>query len=1028
MDGLIWGGIVKTNDSPSEIDTPRVGGIHYRVGAQAGHVIRIDDELIIDASSMGIFKIKKNWQNLHDVDLIKELKVLYNLPESQITPNMLEELRQKYAKDWKNWPVNLGAPYVDVNENGIYDPVLDANGYPLPGLGDYPGMDQAEQTLFMVVNDLDSVKVKSLSGSEPLGLEVQITLWSYDTDFLPLAHTIFKRYVFVNKSKNAIDSMFVGQFVDADVGDYSDDLIGCDTLLNLAFAFNGNEVDFEAIKKDLPPPALGYCLLQGPMVETGNTSDIGYKNLNPLNGFKNLPMTSFVYWASGGSLADPPLGVIDYTLQMYNMLNGYIPTNDLKYPTPYVAGSGPNAGQPTKFPLSGDPINDPQGLFGDVDGRGWNMGPSDRRFMMNTGPFTLRPDESQEIILAIIGGLERDRLGAVKQVKNIVNYLRAAYQNQFKNVLPKPEVPQVKATPFDEYVVLNWGWDAGSVQGIEQQVKNGFRFEGYNVYQLPRADAGLDDPRTVKIATFDLINDVAKISGLKAHPVNGRYYETMLQEGSNSGVKHYLVIKEDQINKTKFYRGSSYYFAVTSYNYNPELPEYPSLESDYQTVSVIIQDEPPGDRYFSEAEQEIEVVASKESNVLCLVNVVDPAAVTGHDYQVYFTPDTDTASANYGTYLWNLKDLTTGLTVLTGQIIKELEEDTPPDKMDEDQLIVDGLLVQVLARPNGLAAIVQVAGAEGILTREENVWHSLSWIYDPNRFYISAGGGNGTIDRLLSGINHARCHDFELRFTDSGGWYLWWDEDSNKVAARMPFEAWDVGPATYDDPSDDIRCLTGGYSGGATPGVFDFAYQDPFFGYAATDWIDIRKPLNEQGSYQAFAQDIESGAFTYQWWDNSVEVLSNIIICDFGGARTLPPSGTVIRFITTKGADQELTFTFTAPDKIEDDLDLMKKDVEKINVFPNPYYAASRLEPDRFTHFVTFNHLPPRAVIRIFTLNGVLVRKLEKNEDSQFFRWDLKNEKGRPVASGMYIIHIDMPELGKQKILKLLVIASEQIH
>ncbi|WP_457565309.1 T9SS type A sorting domain-containing protein, partial [Caldithrix abyssi] len=243
----------------------------------------------------------------------------------------------------------------------------------------------------------------------------------------------------------------------------------------------------------------------------------------------------------------------------------------------------------------------------------------------------------------------------------------------------------------------------------------------------------------------------------------------------------------------------------------------------------------------------------------------------------------------------------------------------------------------------------------------------------------------------------------------------------------VPFEAWDVGRGTYDDATDDIRCLTGGYSGGATPGVFDFAYQDPAFGFPATDWIDIRKPINEQGSYPVFAQDIESGVFSYSWWDNSVEILSGIIICDYGGAATLPPTNTVIRFITTKGPDENLTFTFNAPGKIENDPELMKKDVEKINVFPNPYYAASSMEPDRFTHFVTFNHLPPHAIIRIFTLNGALVRKLEKLDDSQFFRWDLKNEKGWRVASGLYIVHIDMPELGKQKVLKLMVITGEEV-
>jgi len=528
-----------------------------------------------------------------------------------------------------------------------------------------------------------------------------------------------------------------------------------------------------------------------------------------------------------------------------------------------------------------------------------------------------------------------------------------------------------------------------------------------------------------------------QISGLKPHPQNGRYYETVLQRGTDSGVKHYLVLKQDQINQKPFYRGSTYYFAVTSYNYNPDLPQFPSLESNYKVVSVTVQDERPGDRYLSEAGQEIEVSASKESNVLCKVRVVDPSAVTGHDYQVYFTLDQDTNSATYGNYLWNLKDLTLGKDVLTKQKIKTYQGHRLPEKMDEDQIIADGLLVQVLEPEAGIKAIVQVADAEGPLTPDEydaagapfagnNVWHSLSSPHDVNRFYISTGRKTGGIEQILSQTGRNARHDFELRFTVKGGMYTWWYDDSNRVAAHVPFEGWDVGMATYDDPTDDVRCLTGGYSGGETVGVFDFAYQDPSFGFPATDWIFLRKPLDDQGTYEVYENDVLNGLWTYSWWEHSIDVLNNVIICDYGGTGTLPPTGTVIRFITNKTADEALTFTFTAPAKIENDPDLMKKDVEKINVFPNPYYAASRLEPDRFTHFVTFNHLPPHAIIRIFTLNGILVRRLEKQNDNQFLRWDLKNESGRSIASGMYVIQVHMPELKKQKILKLLVIASEQ--
>jgi hypothetical protein len=120
------------------------------------------------------------------------------------------------------------------------------------------------------------------------------------------------------------------------------------------------------------------------------------------------------------------------------------------------------------------------------------------------------------------------------------------------------------------------------------------------------------------------------------------------------------------------------------------------------------------------------------------------------------------------------------------------------------------------------------------------------------------------------------------------------------------------------------------------------------------------------------------------------------------------------------------TYTWSTEGVVSGDQEQAKADVEKINVFPNPYYASNPSEPDRFTRFVTFNHLPEQATIRIFNLVGVQVRRLEKNSPEQFLRWDLRNEADIPVASGMYIAYVDMPELGKEKILKLMIIQAQE--
>jgi hypothetical protein len=109
------------------------------------------------------------------------------------------------------------------------------------------------------------------------------------------------------------------------------------------------------------------------------------------------------------------------------------------------------------------------------------------------------------------------------------------------------------------------------------------------------------------------------------------------------------------------------------------------------------------------------------------------------------------------------------------------------------------------------------------------------------------------------------------------------------------------------------------------------------------------------------------------------------------------------------------------------DADLAKTDVEKINVFPNPYYGVNPQELNKYQRFVTFNHLPTKATIRIFNLAGQTVRVLQKDSPEQFYRWDLNNQASLPVASGIYIVYVDMPDLGTTKILKVAIVQEQQV-
>ncbi|MFK8036807.1 MAG: T9SS type A sorting domain-containing protein [Crocinitomicaceae bacterium] len=88
-----------------------------------------------------------------------------------------------------------------------------------------------------------------------------------------------------------------------------------------------------------------------------------------------------------------------------------------------------------------------------------------------------------------------------------------------------------------------------------------------------------------------------------------------------------------------------------------------------------------------------------------------------------------------------------------------------------------------------------------------------------------------------------------------------------------------------------------------------------------------------------------------------------------------------------------------------------------INIVPNPYYAYNAYESSRLDKVAKITNLPQQCTIRIFNMSGQLIKQFEKDADQTFIDWNLANTKGVPIASGIYIIHIEVPGIG-EKILK----------
>ena len=129
-------------------------------------------------------------------------------------------------------------------------------------------------------------------------------------------------------------------------------------------------------------------------------------------------------------------------------------------------------------------------------------------------------------------------------------------------------------------------------------------------------------------------------------------------------------------------------------------------------------------------------------------------------------------------------------------------------------------------------------------------------------------------------------------------------------------------------------------------------------------------------------------------------------------------------------------YTFSTTDIFSEinNADQAKSALDLINVVPNPYYGYSTYEQNRIDNRVRITNLPNKCKIKIFTLNGTLVRTFDRDVSGQedlylvstdfvhskrlsYQDWDLKNQSGISIASGLYIIYIDVPGVG-EKIVK----------
>lgn len=488
-EGVLWGGKVN-----SEI---RVGGTYYGWGLSPGSILengQADEQLKEEYS---LFKLKKDWENL--------------------PPGRERDL---YQYNYNNWPVQHGAPYKDINMDGLFTRGVDEPKI----IGD--------ETLFSISNDL-GIQRRTLNTTEPapFGLEYIQTIFAYnDTE---LKDVVFKKIMLINRSDNVVEDMFIATLSYDELGFLNDNLAGCDSTLNLGYVYNGDNYDEEEYNGyGDAPPAIGRVVLQGPkVISEGDSARFKGKILQD---HKNLPMTSFIPDRSVDPWMISIWGGNPY--QFYNNLQGLFYSGE-----PMI---NPVTNDTTMFAFSGDPENK----------RGWieeEIYKHTRDMLISTGPFDMQPGDTQEVVYAIFMARGSDNLNSVTKLKEKAQELHQFWGNDIPvgveettdQIPDQYSLSQNYPNPFNPVTTIQYTLPHNTVISRSKATRN--------LKDSSTDQVGVrNDKVQVKLIVYDILGrEVATLVDVPQIP--GKYWVKFNGKNYSSGIYFYRITAGDfsQTNK-----------------------------------------------------------------------------------------------------------------------------------------------------------------------------------------------------------------------------------------------------------------------------------------------------------------------------------------------------------------------------------------------------------------------------------------------------------------------------------------------
>lgn len=965
--------------------------------------------------------------------------------------------------DYANWGkmVPYGAPYVDINENGQYDPAIDI-----------PGQKDAGQTLFLAMTDAFVEQRNAGEGfgggvtSPLLYADLRMTAWAYNSP--GLEDLQFVKWTVMNNGGSDWENTYISVVVDPDLGDAGDDYIGCDTNLNLGYVYNGNPNDGTGAGNTYgaAPPSYGMDYFSSPIIRATNDT---------------LGLTSFVFFTNNGSSPPPcesdpngePLGA-------YNMMTGV-----KKDETPFIDIT---TNTPTKFVYPGDPES--QSGWTEFAGAVQNCNgaltgptvtpnpPGDRRFIFNSGSdqFTMSPGDTQELVLAKFITRGGSYTNSVTKLKGLSKTAQLIYDNDF-NVTPPPPTPKTvtSITPLVNgtcNITLMWEANAETYSYwdtlfFDRGDSNIYSFEGYEVYEVNRFASqlpNLSQPESINddiklLYAYDLKNNIGTIFDtfsvggdpevFSAFPIVPPYTMASPSGFPNSGLNRSVTISrtsfpENYGGRTELIYGQEYQFIVVAYAVSKIYNNDSLMKRGFKTlrnslsssIIKIIPTAPPAGTEYTFANGDTLNTNRRDLGVKPVILGQD--LMKDAKYKVLFmAPDT-----SYGI----LRSMDNGASYDT--LVKNLR--TTLGTSQDSARVIDGVLINVKSIKSNLKGVIRdltaTAGPDSIQSRFGG------WDYTPSNNRNLEGAvkfrpadyqsiqmglvypSTGFYTNVGSTVKPDELLPTEIEFTDGTGQkayrFIADTSESNFDNFYIYDKMIDVPFKVYEVNSDlgTRRQLNVAIVNSKTPGA------NPPMQEGFTPTADS---LGGKVFVYIFKSDYSPNpdpSYTSKNLFLSVQVdISYVwapkLIAGNSPAFTPGDKLTIYPYTVTKpGVSYE--FVTKAPLFANNEVATTRNDLEKIRVVPNPYYGFSDLDRSLTDRFVTFRHLPATCTIKIYTLNGDLIKTLNKEagpnvSTSSTIEWNMTNQDNSPVASGIYIALIDAPGIG-QKVEKIVIFTAQE--